>query len=265
MYKEFNPYYSPNYKKLSPDEWDKQFKQEMLLKKGEQYEEEMLPPSLKLKKGDIILCEKFDGPPFLRIRHAMIVLEDANSQLYISGNKFIVLPAAECGSGGGCQETERRFKLLKSNDKTSNKYIHIIRYKNRETADTASIIAKNWTENKLIKFPSIKEIPTAFARAGIFPCFKKKGDRKSGQKYINNANKNKVPVRKSGENVNMFCSKFVMGVWISAIGNMNGWDYIDKCLPIKPSNCSPSNLKLLPIKYPDCWEQIAKIKIATTW
>jgi hypothetical protein len=216
-----------------------------------------------IKQGDILVFENFRGPKFLKYQHSEIALNDSQPVIFRgSDDRGIQLSTASCGAMG-CQEVHNNIFEI-SNKKKKTK-IHVIRYTGTDSKHLrmlAGNIANNWTFETQIKYPSIFEsITSAFPRAGIMPCYKRKGDRKSGQKYIDGAINEVVPIRKGGENVKMFCSKFVMGVWFSALGRRLGWDGIDNCIPIKPSNCSPSDVFKLPRKRPRCWKLVSTIDI----
>ena len=73
----------------------------------------------------------------------------------------------------------------------------------------------------------------------------------------------------------MFCSKFGLAVWMAVLGYLYidedenddddnedefNWKALDKCLPLKPSNCAPWDLISLPKKLPECWEKIGEFK-----
>ena len=182
-----------------------------------------------------------------------------------TGESGIQLSTASCGQGkkgSACQEVNDRnfpIKVGKSRQK-----IHVIRYVGTDSEYMrmlAGNIADNWTFEAQIRYPTIFEsITTAFPRAGIMPCYRSIGDRRSGQKYIYGAINDSVPFKRGGEKVKMFCSKFVMGVWFAALGRRFGWEGIDQCIPIKPSNCSPADVLKLPMKS-SCWEKVKTLNI----
>ena len=227
------------------------------LRIGEGYKilESIVEPHPNILEGDIIVYENFGGPNFLRIQHAAIA---TNNGKYVSNRNvsFITIPIASC-SHGLCYNLDANYEM---NVKNSNHYLWIIRYNGPNAKlyrKIAAQTAKNWGDTKKVKYKKMREIPSAFARAKFFPCYSSHADEESTHIYYENKNKGSIPVKKGGEQVNMICSKFVMGAWMAALGDDK--KILDKCFPVKPSNCSPGDTLKLALK--PCWEVVGKLNV----
>ena len=209
--------------------------------------------------GDIIVYENFGGPPFLRIQHSAICIEDGNYCDY-EGKKYITIKGASCGGSSGCINYKEDYIV---NPKKSNKYLWIIRYNGPNALlyrEIAAMTAKGWGNTKQIKYKKIHELPSAFSRAKFLPCYSTEADQESFEIYSKSRSKS-IPVKKGGEKVNMICSKFVLGAWMKALSNDK--QNLDNCLPVKPSNCSPGDILKLGNK--PCWEVVGKINVKRSY
>tara|TARA_Y100001972_G_C7654009_1_gene329085 strand:- start:340 stop:1245 length:906 start_codon:yes stop_codon:yes gene_type:complete len=215
-------------------------------------------PLPKILTGDIIIYENFGGPPFLRIQHSSIATRDG--EYFTQDGKFYInIYEASCG-GKLCKNYYKTYEVDPIN---SNKYLWIIRYTGYNAERLRNIAANKavgWGNTRRVKYKKIHQLPSAFARAKFFPCYSSEADKKSIEIYTKNNGYGSIPVNRKGENVNMICSKFVMGAWMAAIGSgVDGTEQLNKCLPVKPSNCSPGDTLKLGLK--PCWDVIGRINV----
>ena len=188
------------------------------------------------------------------------------------------LPLAHC-VGQGCVVSG-----LEYTPNENNKSIWVLRYRgprsvlglpyqraHRERAaeelrEWAAYIAERWASSGKLKFSRCRTL------RALLPCFAKQADRKTGIRYARALTTASILPRYDNEKyIGMFCSKFGLAVWMAALGSFNtdeghyNWAALDKCLPLKPSNCTPGDLMSLPEKSHNCWETVGEFKGWGKW
>ena len=151
----------------------------------------------------------------------------------------------------------------------NNKTIWVLRYDGHHTEELrnyAANIAEIWAISGKLQFSKCRML------RALLPCFAPQADRKTGIRYIRAfTTSSQLPRYDNEKYIGMFCSKFGLAVWMAALGSFNtdkdnfNWAALDKCLPLKPSNCAPWDLMSLPKKIPGCWKTVGEFKGWGEW
>jgi hypothetical protein len=215
---------------------------------------------IDIHPGDILVMNFGGATPFTSYKHVALAIDG----LMVSDDRRrAFLPLAHCG-GRGCILSGLEYIPNKN-----NKTIWVLRYKGPHTEELrnyAAFIAETWAKSEKLQFSKCRSV------RALLPCFWKKADRKTGKKYIRDRvyPSTNLPKYDNEKYIGMFCSKFGLAVWMAAIGSFYdtdqlNWKALDKCLPLKPSNCAPWDLIALPKKIPDCWKKVGEFKGWGQW
>tara|TARA_B110001454_G_scaffold169645_1_gene160005 strand:- start:1134 stop:1895 length:762 start_codon:yes stop_codon:yes gene_type:complete len=209
---------------------------------------------IDIQPGDILVMNFGGNVPFTSYKHVAVAVSGLVSD---QGSTF--LPLAHCG-GRGCVLSGLEYIPNKN-----NKTIWILRYRGPHTEELrnyAAHIAETWAKSGKLQFSKCRML------RALLPCFSHQADRKTGKRYMQALTTSlQLPRYNNEKYIGMFCSKFGLAVWMAAIGSFQklNWDTLDKCLPLKPSNCAPWDLISLPKKIPDCWKKVGKFKGWGQW
>lgn len=210
---------------------------------------------INIQPGDILVMNFGGRVPLTSYKHVAVAVNGLVSDP--EGSTF--LPLAHCG-GRGCILSGLEYIPNKN-----NKTIWVLRYRGsyaEELRNYAAHIAEMWAESGKLKFSKCRML------RALLPCFSHEADRKTGIRYIRAlTTSSQLPRYDNEKYIGMFCSKFGLAVWMAAIGSFPklNRDALDKCLPLKPSNCAPRDLISLPKKIPDCWEKVGEFKGWGQW
>jgi len=219
-------------------------------------------PPIDIKAGDILVMNFGGNVPFTSYKHVAVALRPLLAPIGTANNQEkTFLPLAHCG-GQGCIVSG-----LEYTPNENNKTIWVLRYQGpgpvpgrtrirrdhvrrvraaEELREWAAYIAEKWASSGKLKFSRCRTL------RALLPCFAKQADRKTGIRYIQALTDSALPRYDNEKYIGMFCSKFGLAVWMAALGSFNtdeghyNWAALDKCLPLKPSNCTPGDLMSLP-------------------
>ena len=210
-------------------------------------------PPIDIHPGDILIMNFGGRVPLSSYKHVAVAVQGLVNN---DGKPF--LPLAHCVTRG-CILSGLEYIPNKN-----NKTIWVLRYSGPDKEylrEYAADIASIWATSGKLQFSKCRMLRAAL------PCFWKQADRKTGKKYIRAlTTMSQLPRYDNEKYIEMFCSKFGLAVWMAALGSFNTdkdhfkWEVLDKCLPLKPSNCAPWDLMSLPKKIPACWEKIGEFK-----
>ena len=203
----------------------------------------VVAPNGSMRIRDEFIIDR-DGVEISRTFHSKVIdVEDDNN---------IVI--AHCGGGVGCVMSRIQF-----NHNINKRKIWVVRYqgKNQRTnilyRNMAADLAYRWVEENKLQYVGVCKIIKT-----MLPCFKREADRQTARRYIEAAITHQIPrYPNTGKPVLMFCSKFGLAVWMGVLG-IFGWRLLDKCLPLKPSNCLPGAILKLHNKFPKCWKFVGE-------
>ena len=212
---------------------------------------------IDIQPGDILVMNFGGNIPVTSYKHVAVAVSGLVSD---QGSTF--LPIAHCG-GRGCILSGLEYSPNKN-----NKTIWVLRYRGPHTEELrnyAARIAETWAKSGKLQFSKCRML------RALLPCFSHQADRKTGIRYMRAlTTSSQLPRYDNEKYIGMFCSKFGLAVWMAAIGSFYdtdqlNWKALDKCLPLKPSNCAPWDLISLPKKFPDCWEKVGAFKGWGQW
>jgi len=236
-------------------------------------------PPIDIKAGDILVMNFGGNVPLTSYKHVAVALRPLLAPIGTANKQEkTFLPLAHC-VGQGCIVSG-----LEYTPNENNKTIWVLRYRGprsvmglpyqrahrertaEELREWAAYIADRWASSGKLKFSRCRTL------RALLPCFAKQADRKTGIRYARALTTDSALPRYDNEKyTGMFCSKFGLAVWMAALGSFNtdeghyNWAALDKCLPLKPSNCTPGDLMSLPEKSHNCWETVGEFKGWGRW
>ena len=240
------------------------------------------PPQIDIKAGDILVMNFGGNVPLTSYKHVAVALRPLLAPIGTANKQEkTFLPLAHC-VGQGCIVSG-----LEYTPNENNKTIWVLRYRGpgpapgrtrirrdhvrrvraaEELRRWAAYIADRWASSGKLKFSRCRTL------RALLPCFAEQADKKTGIRYARALTTDSALPRYDNEKyTGMFCSKFGLAVWMAALGSFNtdeghyNWAALDKCLPLKPSNCTPGDLMSLPEKSHNCWETVGEFKGWGRW